>query len=83
MEQSEFDEEVKFIQNAAIANGYSTQFVDKIINKHKVKHQSSLTTLQLGMEAVNTTRVSVPYFPDITNKLQRVFHKHNIELVTR
>lgn len=84
MEQSEFNEEVKFIQNAAVANGYSIELADNIINKHRAKHiKSSLTTLQPAMKTVNTTRISIPYFPDITNKLHRVFHKHNIELVTR
>lgn len=83
LEETEFNNEVQFIRQAAIANGYSVKFADKIINKHKMKHMRKQLTTLMAADKVDKTRVSVPYYPGITNKLQRVFNKNKIELVTR
>jgi hypothetical protein len=69
-------------QNAKIY-GYSEEFVDRIHNKHKKKEElRNLTTLisVLKSDDAPTKRHAITFYPAITNKLQKTFQNHQIDL---
>jgi hypothetical protein len=76
--------ELKGIKTIAKINGYSKEFVDRIHNKHKKKEElRNLTTLIpiLKRDDAPTKRHAITFYLAITNKLQRIFRNHQIDLV--
>lgn len=72
--------ELKYIKYIALINGYTELMIDKLVALHSRKiHKRNLTTLSFEKEPLK--RVSLPYIPEITNKLKSVFKKHNMEIV--
>jgi hypothetical protein len=80
--------EYKYILELANINGYNGKMIDEMIAKHarKIK-KSSLSTLfrqekYLERQAFDErTRVCMTFVPEVTNKLKRVFQKHNLCMV--
>jgi hypothetical protein len=63
-------------------NGYKQKQITKIINKHeKLKQRQDITTFS-SPRSTTQKRISVPFYPSITNKLQKVFKKNNLQLIT-
>ncbi|XP_062703896.1 uncharacterized protein LOC134286309 [Aedes albopictus] len=80
MAKEEFEEEKDRIYSAAEVNGYDKPFVDKIIRKHKRKTQrNSITTLQPDTKEVK--RVSLPFYPKITNPIKTTLHRQGLHVV--
>lgn len=80
MEKEEFTAERKKIHEAAELNGYDTIFINKIIRKHeRKKHRQNATTLQPEKE--DTKRISLPFYPKVTNAIQGVLKQHGIQAV--
>lgn len=77
---SNYMKEVKTIKYAASVNGYTEKMVDKLIATHSNRRRrQNITTLT--PERLIPMRISVPYIPEITNKLKGVLKQHNYELV--
>lgn len=75
-----FMSELKQIKLAALQNGYDECLVDKLVALHSKKiRKRNLTCLSL--ENPSFKRISLPFIPDITNKLKSVFKQHNFEIV--
>lgn len=61
-------------------NGYSEQMVEKLVAVHSNRKRKRNIT-SLTPEREQPKRISMPYVPEITNKLKSVFKKHNFEIV--
>ncbi|XP_053698740.1 uncharacterized protein LOC128745687 [Sabethes cyaneus] len=80
MEQENFAAERERIQKAAELNGYDKKFVDKIIRKHlRKKQRHDTTTLQPEREEVQ--RISLPFYPKVTNHIRKVLKRHGFHVV--
>lgn len=80
LDREAFEEEKQRIYSIAAANGYNNKFIDKILKHHlEKKERENMTTLQPLKEPKK--RISVPYFPAISNKLQHVLKKYDIDVV--
>ncbi|XP_053686378.1 uncharacterized protein LOC128735923 [Sabethes cyaneus] len=80
MEQEDFVAERERIQKAAELNGYDKKFVDKIIRKHlRKKQRHDTTTLQPEREEVQ--RISLPFYPKVTNHIRKVLKRHGFHVV--
>jgi Reverse transcriptase (RNA-dependent DNA polymerase) len=75
--------ELNEIRAIAKINGYSEKFVDRIHKKHKKKKElRTLTTLTpTSRNDTPNKRHAITFYPTITNKLQRIFRNHQIDLV--
>jgi hypothetical protein len=65
--------ELNEIKTIAKTNGCSEEFVDRIHNKHKIP--------VLKRHDTPTKRHAITFYPAITNKLQKNFRNHQIDLV--
>jgi hypothetical protein len=75
-------EELKIINNITRINGYDEKFVDRIYQRQKSKAElQALTTLVPSVHNETKKRAAITFFPGITNKLQGIFKRHNIDLV--
>ncbi|XP_062714059.1 uncharacterized protein LOC134290861 [Aedes albopictus] len=80
MERDEFEEEKSRVYTAAEVNGYDRPFVNKILKKHKRKnHRRNITTLQQNPE--ETRRISLPFYPRITNQIKTALRRQNLHVV--
>ncbi|XP_062715384.1 uncharacterized protein LOC134291527 [Aedes albopictus] len=80
MERDDFVEERNRIHKAAELNGYEREFVDKILRKHeRKKHRSNATTLR--PEKTDVKRISLPFYPKLTNPIQRALNHHGFQVV--
>ncbi|XP_053692011.1 uncharacterized protein LOC128740493 [Sabethes cyaneus] len=80
MEQEDFAAERERIQKAAELNGYDKKFVDKIIRKHlRKKQRHDTTTLQPEREEVQ--RISLPFYPKVTNHIRKLLKRHGFHVV--
>jgi uncharacterized protein (UPF0335 family) len=78
MEKEDFEAEKLQIYQAAALNGYDKEFVNKIIRKHeRKKHRQNATTLQPVKE--ETRRVSLPFYPKVTNAVQAALRQHGLK----
>jgi hypothetical protein len=63
-------------------NGYQRKDILKIIRKHEnIRRRQEFTNL-IETRQPTKKRISVPFFPAITNKLKKVFTRNNLEMVT-
>ena len=82
MDESEFAAEKSRIHKAATINGYSQEFVNKILRKHdRRKRRRSITTLQPQTEEVR--RISLPFYPKLSNPITNSLKKQNLHVVHR
>jgi hypothetical protein len=75
-------EELNIINNIARSNGYDDKFVTRIYQTQKSKAElQALTTLFPSVQ--NELRKELPFlfFPVITNKIQGIFKRYNIDHV--
>ena len=80
MEKEEFQAEKLNIFKAAEVNGYDKQFVEKIIKKHvRKKHRQETTTLRPEKEEVR--RISLPFYPKVTNPIKKTLKRHGFHVV--
>ena len=80
MEKEEFETEIHKIRQAAVQNGYDHSFVNKILRKHeRKKHRRDATTLEPEREDIK--RISLPFYPAITNKIKNTLRKHGFAIV--
>lgn len=80
MENDEFAAEKEYIYKVASINGYGKDFVDKIINRHKrIKYRQTITTLRPDRREIQ--RISVPFYPKVTNPIQNILKRHNFHVV--
>lgn len=80
MDRVDYDTELAHIKNIALLNGYPESFVNKILKRHiQTKLISNLTSLE--PERKQLRRISVPFYPQITNILSKTLRKHEIQLV--
>lgn len=82
MSESDFEQELEYILNAAKVNGFSKEFVDEIVRKHtRTRTTRQLTTLTPA--PVRNKMMSLPYYPKVTNRLSNILKKYGIHVVTR
>jgi hypothetical protein len=77
MDEENYTEKRNNISKLGSENGYGRQIIENILNKHERKaHRENLTTFRSN-RADNEIlrRISLPYFPKITNKLSKHFRK--------
>ncbi|XP_055542782.1 uncharacterized protein LOC129728370 [Wyeomyia smithii] len=80
MDRKDFETERNRIHKAAELNGYDKDFVNKILRKHqRKKHRLNCTTLKPEKEKQH--RISLPFYPKITNPVQSVLQKHDFYAV--
>ncbi|XP_055615112.1 uncharacterized protein LOC129761417 [Toxorhynchites rutilus septentrionalis] len=80
MERDDYIAEKNRIYHAAELNGYKRCFVEKILRKHeKKKWRKHNTTLEPEKE--QHKRISLPYYPKITNTVQSTLRKHGFHVV--
>ena len=80
MENAEFAEEKEHIHKAAEVNGYEEGFVNKILQTHRRKrHRRMSTTLQPEREEIK--RVSLPFYPKITNPIKATLKRQGLQVV--
>lgn len=80
MEREDFVAERNKIHHAAKLNGYDECFVDRILRKHERKrHRENSTTLK--PEKDEKQRISIPFYPKITNAVQAALGKHDFHVV--
>ncbi|XP_055621943.1 uncharacterized protein LOC129765564 [Toxorhynchites rutilus septentrionalis] len=80
MERDDYIAEKNRIYHAAEQNGYKRCFVEKILRKHeKKKWRKNNTTLEPEKE--QHERISLPYYPKITNTVQSTLRKHGFHVV--
>ncbi|XP_053692075.1 uncharacterized protein LOC128740552 [Sabethes cyaneus] len=80
MEREDFAAESQKIQKAAELNGYDKSFVDKIIGKHiRKKQRQDTTTLQPEKEQIH--RISLPFYPKVTNHIRKILKRHGFHVV--
>jgi hypothetical protein len=75
--------ELNEIKTIAKINGYSEEFVDRFHNKQKKKKElQNLTTFipVFKRDDAQTKRHAITFYPTNTNKLQRIFRNHQIDL---
>lgn len=78
MEKAEFEAEKSKIHHAAALNGYDKAFVYKILRKHeRKKRRRDTTTLKPEKEKVQ--RVSLPFYPKLTNAIHEVLKEHGFQ----
>lgn len=72
MQETELTEEREKINQLASLNGYDQTFVDKIFQRHLKK---TLITQNTTLEPLHNIkkRISVPFYPAVTNKLRTNF----------
>lgn len=81
LNESDFDEEHKYIEKLARINGFSRSTLNSIMAKHRRKSEvKQLTTLR-NTKNDSSTRNCFKCFPLLTNKMKNV--KHNSQLVMR
>jgi hypothetical protein len=74
-------EDASIVQIGQI-NGYQRKDILKFIRKHeKIRRRQELITL-IETRQPTKKRISVPFFPAITNKLKKVFTRNNLEMFT-
>jgi hypothetical protein len=80
--------EYKYILELANINGYSNKLIDELILKHSKKiKKSNLSTHFMQKRKIEKenekdhNRVCMTFVPEVTNKLKRVFNKHDISIV--
>ena len=82
MEPKHFDEEINYIKDIAIFNGFNVKLVDSIKSKQLARKKlKSCTTLLPIDEKEPVRRHKIIYYPKITNQISKIFKSHNIELV--
>jgi hypothetical protein len=78
------DERDKII-NIGLLNGYNNKFTDDIIKKHerKVLFQSCSTMFprQNSQSTIFTRTIAIPYHPNLSKNLRKVFEPFNIRTV--
>ncbi|XP_055527043.1 uncharacterized protein LOC129719678 [Wyeomyia smithii] len=80
MEKEDFEAERKKIHEAADLNGYDEEYVNKILRKHERKrHRRNATTLEPEKEEIK--RISLPFFPKLTNTIQNDLKQHGFRTV--
>ena len=80
MDEEDYRNELNYITNTAQMNGYKKQEILNLLNKHERKeHLRDVTTLE--NEKDEARRICVPYFPNITNRLQNEMKKIGFKLV--
>jgi hypothetical protein len=76
-----FDRELKFILETATINGYKTSTIQKLLKKHRKKQAlRTLTTLKIGPDKTPKNYLVLPFVPDITHALEKVFKKYDIHI---
>jgi hypothetical protein len=83
LNEEDYNEETTKILAIGIENGYKNEVIEKIIQK-----QDKKIRLQQITALSNTTtnpsfirRISLTYYPKLTNKLIKIFKKHKIQKI--
>ncbi|XP_055623481.1 uncharacterized protein LOC129766908 [Toxorhynchites rutilus septentrionalis] len=80
MEEEEFAKEEENIYKAATVNGYGKEFVERILRKHKrKKYLLDITTLQPEIDDIK--RITLPFYPKITNPIKKTLKKQALHIV--
>lgn len=82
MNASAHQNEENYIYEVGAKNGYSRSWIKKILERHSKKKERELHSTLEPIRPEPTRRISVPYYPRLTNELRGVLEKHGIELVT-
>lgn len=78
-----FKKELTYIKHIASVNGFHTNIIDKLVIKHSEKlRKNNLTTLFIQNNKNKTIkRVKFNYNGILTDKIQTIYNKYNINLV--
>lgn len=81
LSQDEHIKEYNHIMKIAKTHGYETENILKIYNKHKKKsYIKKHTTLMNVKETTQNMYLSLPFHPNITNKLKPILTKHKLTI---
>lgn len=83
MSEMNFNEELKYILETAVMNGYKIDTVNNILKKHRrKKYLKDVTTLKNEAETKEDIKgwISVPYYTPITNELSKILKKQNVKI---
>lgn len=84
LSKERFQKEKSHILEIASVNGFELEEIKKLFVKKEMKiKQHTLSTFFNQSQNLQVKRISVPYFPKITFKLQKKFKQFGILLVTR
>lgn len=75
--------EVQLIKHIAVANGYNSSIVDRIILKQRSKRKNNSCPLNTSVTKAKPQFVSVEYGGLLHNKLKNELRKHNVVLASK
>jgi len=82
LQELDFNDEWRKIINIAIKNGYSEKMCENILHKKKIKIDDRNFSSLLKIENQNDgDYICLPFYPQITNKIQKVLRKKNLKIV--
>lgn len=83
MSDIHFEDEINFIRNVAIKNGFGTNFLNGMIKRHQRNiHRSETTTLSREKDE-RVRFIGMTYFPKVTDRLKNVFHENGLAIAYR
>ncbi|MBV2145343.1 MAG: hypothetical protein KTM48_01175, partial [Wolbachia endosymbiont of Pissodes strobi] len=80
LSRERFNNEKETIRNIAKVNGFNTNLINKLINRHLFRKTIRDSTSFVNQDE-NTKYVSIPYNPQYTRGLQKVFKEVGLKLV--
>ncbi len=76
-----YNRELKFIIQTAEINGYKKLTIEKLLKKHRKKQAlRKLTTLKIAPDKTTPNYLVLPFVPELTHELEKVFKKYDIKI---
>jgi hypothetical protein len=80
LEDTEYRKELNYIIDTAIINGYDEKSIKKLHKKHKTRqHINNYTTLEQIQPENDKKYFEMTYYPEITEKMEKIFNKHDLK----
>ena len=78
------DSELLYLRDILFCNSYPIKFLDKIIKNRRIKHKNRVIGASQCTE-INMAKsfISLPYVPNLEERLKRILRKHNIDTCFR
>jgi hypothetical protein len=81
LDTSAYDRELKYIMETAEINGYKKSTIQKLLQKHKNKQAlRKISTLKIAPDKITNNYLVLPFVPDLTHELEKVFKKYDIKI---
>lgn len=83
LNSSNYETELNNIKDIAIKNGYNPKMVDQLVRGHKRKKElRNISSLTPDNNSI-LRRSTITYYPELSQKIKRIFKRSNVELVEK